>query len=101
MFSAQERQMTMGRKERIQVGAMLQQKYVESDKPTQANMAVFYDERDQIVYAGIITNWPMIGTGCDQGTVRWKNSEVLLAIYRELAILLSPVFSRRGCYAQV
>ncbi len=52
--------MSMGRKERIQTQAMLQQRYVESNKPTQANMAVFYDEQDHIVYAGIVTDWPMI-----------------------------------------
>jgi hypothetical protein len=52
--------MTMARHERIQMQATLQQKFIESDKPTEANMAVFYDKQDRIVYAGIITNCAVI-----------------------------------------
>jgi len=41
---------------------VLAERFVESNAPTQANTAVFYDAQDNIVYAGIITTWPMIIT---------------------------------------
>ena len=34
--------------------------FQDSDTPTKANMAVFYDEDDTMLYAGIREEWPMI-----------------------------------------
>jgi hypothetical protein len=52
--------MTMGRAERLKMQQVLKERFVESNKPTMANTAVFYDQQDNILYAGIITEWPMI-----------------------------------------
>lgn len=52
--------MVMTNSERRTVQAMLDKTFIESDQPTMANLAVFYDENDRMLYSGIIKEWPII-----------------------------------------
>jgi hypothetical protein len=62
--------MTMNRDERLNLRKVLERS-VESNKPMTANIAVFSDEQGQPLYAGIITEWPMIvSTDIEWGEVR-------------------------------
>ena len=62
--------MTMNRDERLNLRKVLERS-VESNKPTTANIVVFSDEQGQPLYAGIITEWPMIvSTDVEWGEVR-------------------------------
>jgi hypothetical protein len=62
--------MTMNRDERLNLRKVLERS-VESNKPMTANIAVFSDEHGQPLYAGTITEWPMIvSTGVEWGEVR-------------------------------
>ena len=51
--------MTMNRDARLKLRKLLE-RFVESNEPTKANTAVFSDEQGTVLYAGIITEWPMI-----------------------------------------
>jgi hypothetical protein len=44
---------------------------IESNAPTKANIVVFSNEKGKIVYAGLITDWPMvISSDAEWGEVR-------------------------------
>ena len=66
--------MAMNRDERLKFTKLLE-RMQESDSPTMANTAVFYDEQDTILYAGIISEWPMIiTTDIEWGKVEEKDA---------------------------
>jgi hypothetical protein len=54
-----EGQMVMNRDERLRFKKLLEIMQ-ESDSPTMGNTAVFLDEQGTILYAGIISEWPML-----------------------------------------
>jgi hypothetical protein len=39
---------------------LLDRDFIETSKSTMANVAVFYDENDVMLYSGIIREWPII-----------------------------------------
>jgi hypothetical protein len=51
--------MTMNPNERSKVQQMIS-RFKESDEPLPANMAVFRDEQGKMLYAGLISKWPLI-----------------------------------------
>ena len=62
--------MAMNRDERLKMQKLLE-RFVESNEPTKANMAVFSDQQGKLLYAGLITEWPMIvSTDAEWGEVR-------------------------------
>jgi hypothetical protein len=62
--------MIMNPGELIRIQELLK-RFTASDKPTKANMAVFYDEKGKMLYAGIISNWPIfITTDIEIGEVK-------------------------------
>jgi hypothetical protein len=64
----------MNSQERAQVQELLGH-CLESDQPEQGNMAVFYDDNDSMVYAGIIKAWPeIIATDIEWGKVELKDT---------------------------
>ena len=62
--------MTMKLDERLQMQALLK-RLLEAKEPLPGNMAVFTDEQEKILYAGIISEWPMIiSTDAEWGAVK-------------------------------
>jgi hypothetical protein len=51
--------MVMNRDERLKMQQLLD-RILESNTPTQGNIAVFLDEQDTLLYSGMISEWPMI-----------------------------------------
>ncbi len=67
--------MTMSSEERRKIKGLIDGGFIESDSPTIGNMALFYDEHDIMVYAGIIENWPtIIATDVEWGQVERKDA---------------------------
>jgi hypothetical protein len=67
--------MAMTLTERLQIEHLLPLGFVESDQPTAGNMAVFYDEKDTMVYAAIIGEWPaIIAPDIEWGDVEFKDA---------------------------
>lgn len=67
--------MVMSSQERDQVKALLRLGFKESTQPDAGNMAVFYDESDRMIYAGIIKEWPIIiATDVEWGKVELKDT---------------------------
>jgi hypothetical protein len=66
--------MTMNLNERQQVKTLLRA-FDETGEPLPGNMAVFYDQSDVMVYAGIIEDWPfIIATDIEWGKVERKDT---------------------------
>lgn len=66
--------MVMSVQERGQIKELLHH-FLESDQPEKGNMAVFYDENDTMIYAGIIQAWPLIiATDIEWGQVEVKDT---------------------------
>ncbi len=62
--------MAMNRDGRLELQKVLG-RCMESNTPTKANIAVFSNEKGKILYAGFITEWPMvISTDAEWGEVR-------------------------------
>lgn len=66
--------MVMSRNERLTIAKLLE-KFIESASPTMGNMAVFYDDNETMLYAGIIKEWPIIiSTDVEWGQVEEKDA---------------------------
>jgi hypothetical protein len=57
---AEINKMAMNADERRQIKAMLERDFIEVSKSDPANMAIFYDDNDKMMYSGIIEKWPVI-----------------------------------------
>lgn len=52
--------MAMNADERRRIKEMLDKDFIEVSKSEPANMAIFYNDKDEMLYSGIIQNWPVI-----------------------------------------
>jgi hypothetical protein len=52
--------MAMSLNDRIRMWKLLRQSYKPCDRPDPGTMAIFFDEHQMMVYAGVVLNWPLI-----------------------------------------